>query len=1094
MQLERLVRRYLINFKRVYIDALNAGVTSVELATRPVVHHFVCSLITSLRDGVVIHHDIKVGGDIGTPDWRIEDRASFGTYALGDHKDLNRDAPYVLSNNEREQIRRYLEYGRPVFVFDGIEFLFFDSAKSIDDPRRAELVPKPLHLKTEWSELIINPTVEVEFRRLLENPGFRRWSEQELMVQLAHRARNASTLFRDLLSSPPGSGSTEAENKLICSFHELWRLIREHQDPALADRGACADFIAQVLVFGLFFAHTRASIYGNTPSEREASIREFWNTESAIDQARQLRPFRTIAEILEDLIDVDSTLRSWYFETIGLLAHAQYMGCVDEPQDYHRLFEQFFRSFDYETSFDRGVFYTPSVLTSWVARATDRLVRQNFNGKSIVDIAETVIDPCCGTGGFLEAILENSDLTAEQLPCFVGFEILPAPYALAHYRLDRIIVGTPLDSMVRILLTDTLSDHLSSPSEIVSVQGCGFIEEQLEAQRLARPPLKVIIGNPPVTRRVVSRASRSIIAAMLDDFRPPTEFRAARQNIQQALNNEAIRFLRWCAQKLLDSKAGILALVLPGAFAHSVSYMYARRWLLENFEDIHVLLFDKDLRTGVVSDSLFNVRQGRLVLFAVLKSEGPHDGSQIADEVNNRRSHTIRFRDISGLTRSGKEAWLGDPEPHLEEFEVVITESPQELFIPVGPYPRELWNACWPLFDVNGTVGIFHMKCSGVKLAPTSIPFHTDQAMLQRRSQAISESDASGFAQDYAGLIEAWWAGQRKPPRANKLTNDVRNAIGRAVQKFGEICIRYSFRPFSEGWVLWDIDLFEKLQRTPGGGTRFRPEIKAAFSAGAVGIAVAPSPKEIGPTLERFAAFVWYLPDNEMASRQNGMIYCDRYPDQTEDGQICSNISSQYSRLFNGEQPETDSLFYTYAIMSSRVYLENFHSALFHLTNPLFPARIPLAACPHIRTKLVNLGRQIAHCEREDFVVAHSGVQFEWPEGITEFRFIRESLDLSTRVITLEGADGVTARVTGVPTGVMDLRISGHNVLSTWLRERRFVYLRRTFRQNDAIALVNLIGRMAHQQLLLEQVDGLVGNLLDTESIIKPPEVTDVTL
>ena len=75
--------------------------------------------------------------------------------------------------------------------------------------------------------------------------------------------------------------------------------------------------------------------------------------------------------------------------------------------------------------FDWGAFYTPTELTHWMVDFVEKLCEQNFDGK-IQQCASRVIDPCCGTGGFLEALARKIDADEEVKPQIVGLEVLPA--------------------------------------------------------------------------------------------------------------------------------------------------------------------------------------------------------------------------------------------------------------------------------------------------------------------------------------------------------------------------------------------------------------------------------------------------------------------------------------------------------------------------------------------------------------------------------------------------------------------------------------------------------------------------------------------
>jgi Type ISP C-terminal specificity domain/N-6 DNA Methylase len=936
----------------------------------------------------------------------------------------------------------------------------------------------------DWSALPINSAVETVFQSLLNNPGFRQWTEQELMVQLAARARLLSDTVKPLLDAPTGSGATLEENKLIKALHDLWALIREHHDPSLAELGACSDFIAQVLLFGLFFAHTQISGDEKTVADRHAHISDFWLTKGFENEAKKLRPFHTISVLLNDSLKSDNDLSGWYQDTIAILAHADYMGTSGGPTDYHSLFEKFFEAFDNKTRFDRGVFYTPTALTTWMSATTDGLIYRHFGGH-LVDLAEKVIDPCCGTGGFLEALINTLGFSETKSPLFVGFEVLPGPYALAQYRLHRIIKGTPHKAQINLFLTDTLSDQLADSGSSATD---GFSIERAEAGTMAKIPLRVVIGNPPSSTHVASKAPRKLIEEAMEVFRPPKSECTDRQNVQKATNNEAYRFLRWCSQKVLDSGKGILSLVLPGSFAYAVSLKYVRKWLMNHFQNVYVILIDADARTGANTDSLFKVQQGRLAVFAILNPT-LHN----ANVEGIQHGEDIGFLDISAKKLAEKIEFLNDVENGVQGFQPLHVDSSTYNFTPTWQYEKQAWDKSWPLRNAYNQTGFFISKCSAIKLAPSSLLFHTEKPILIRRAIAVSSKNKGAFV-EYKTLKSSWWEGQSKPPTATKFTEGVRTALGKAVTSPTINILRYSYRPFVNGFVIANDNIFEELGKTAGNGTRKRSEVRAAFDQGACGLAVAPGPLDLGGTLTRFVSFIWHLPDNDLAARGNAMVYCNRFPEEQKqakwDPTAKTNVCEAIKDLFEGPDPDLRSLFYAYGIMSSPAYLSAFESVLYTSANPEKPPKIPIIADPKIRTIVTFLGRIAAQCEREDYEVPiPSGVSLIWKETSDEFSLQKENIDVEKGTISLMGMNGEAASINGINPEVLTTRISGHMVVSKWLRERHFVYLRRTFRHSDLDDLVSLISRITLQIKILERISVFLRRALDENDLLGPPVV-----
>src|SRR5207247_1923107 len=130
-------------------------------------------------------------------------------------------------------------------------------------------------------------------------------------------------------------------------------------------------------------------------------------------------------------------------------------------------YETFLAAYDPKLREMRGVYYTPEPVVSYIVRSVDYLLRTRFGLKdgprdtSTAECAEDgdgkghsprvlILDPACGTGTFLYRVVddiraqfmeeENAGIWSgyvreHLLPRLFGFELLMAPYAVAHLKL-----------------------------------------------------------------------------------------------------------------------------------------------------------------------------------------------------------------------------------------------------------------------------------------------------------------------------------------------------------------------------------------------------------------------------------------------------------------------------------------------------------------------------------------------------------------------------------------------------------------------------------------------------------------------------------
>src|SRR3989339_1181167 len=139
----------------------------------------------------------------------------------------------------------------------------------------------------------------------------------------------------------------------------------------------------------------------------------------------------------------------------------------------------------------------------------------------LADPKVIVLDPCCGTGAYLRAVLRRiattlhdkggdalvaNDLKRAAMERVFGFEILPAPFAIAHLQLGLELetLGAPLsdrsDPPERAgdYLTNALTGWEPPKEKPKQIAFPGFDDERDAAGRVKQEkPILVILGNPP---------------------------------------------------------------------------------------------------------------------------------------------------------------------------------------------------------------------------------------------------------------------------------------------------------------------------------------------------------------------------------------------------------------------------------------------------------------------------------------------------------------------------------------------------------------------------------------------------------------------
>ncbi len=1062
------VGEYFAGFSKI-LAGLNGG-AATEMASRPIAHKLVESLINSSNARATARHE--TAGAAGRPDWTVEDVDDFGVYTLIDHKSLNPNGRYALKAREHEQISGYLELGVPVVVFDGVSFdVYGTDAGRLVVVDSASLAQKPL--PTDGSEWVVSESglarVTEIFNGLTRTVARSVVSEQRVVETLAKYARQIRSVAGEALElQDPDEAKSGSERELVLRLARLRQILAAEHDAGLSEAKTCSGFVAQVLVFGLFDASRRMEQSpeerGGSPERRARALLAGALNSPTVGVEGPMPAFSAVLNALDSCLGPDHPIGFWYDAASRYLAHAQVRGIDDSELDFHILFERFFVSFDPEARFDRGVFYTPGVLASWMVGAVEMLRAEKFSEEAQTASAK-IVDPCVGTGGFLEAYMKHA--RPDDRASLVGLEILPAPLALAQTRLATAASETRFGGSIRLHLGDTLRDPLEAHDT-----GVERVFENLMRgfQTDASAPITVLLGNPPASIHSENSTPRDTVESLLDGFRPVGGNR--RSNVQKALNDEAYRFLAWGLNVLVDSQRGVVAFVLPQSAIEKTSTSAMRAKLLETLDEIWVLELDDDARKSEATQSLFNVMQGRCVLFGTLGS--------LSRKPQGGRAR-VHFMSIANAKLEAKNSFLSSP-PVLSDFQEQVPWGGQRnRFDIAASGSRDLWNMCWPL---EGTVlheGIFVGKCGGLKLSPNALTVHLDRKQLARRARELG---AARVAAANDATYRTWYAGRSKPPRVTKFTPEVLDAL--EGKSLGTASQQYAFRPFVTCVALLDPGLLAALGNAPGKGTRDRPELRAAFSEDGIGIAVSPAPKDLGSSLTRFTSFCHFVPDNDLVARGTAAVYPLRWqakrPNEPLPKTLPSNIAEAARAIHwpHSKKVGADEsmIYYVYAILNSSAYLRQFESMLYDSADSNDPARVPVFSEASVRVAIRDLGVEIAECEREGAPgIALEGCDAEWkhsasaPPELTAYEGVETGSAVS---LHLRGPSGDLATVHGIPKEVFDLRISGYNVLDQWLKLRKAPYLNREFTPADLESLVQLVGRIAQQQVLLKRVDEVV--------------------
>jgi hypothetical protein len=181
-------------------------------------------------------------------------------------------------------------------------------------------------------------------------------------------------------------------------------------------------------------------------------------------------------------------------------------------------YEPFLEFFDPELRKELGVWYTPPEIVSYMVERVDRALRTELGLEDgLADPSVWVLDPCCGTGSFVVAVLERihrtleskgiGALVAEEIKRaattrVVGFEIMTAPLVIAHWQVGEALrrAGSALVKKERaaIYLTNALTGW-TKKDDAPPIPGFEPLFEERGAAGAVKKTARVLVvlGNPP---------------------------------------------------------------------------------------------------------------------------------------------------------------------------------------------------------------------------------------------------------------------------------------------------------------------------------------------------------------------------------------------------------------------------------------------------------------------------------------------------------------------------------------------------------------------------------------------------------------------
>lgn len=1030
MATNQVVAQYIATIQKDYLTG-----KATELTHRTALE----ILLESLEDNLDALSDPK-RIKAGAPDYVIMRHHEIIAYVEA------KDLPENLDKWEKDkQLLRYFDLPYGLILTNHLEFRWYVQGELRQTVRIGRLVKGTLIV----DEAQFDPLLGLFRLFLQDTPPISIASAQELAQRMARMAKEIRQLIQHSLPDSP----TLKEQKQ--TFEEV--LIPDLKNTEFAD------MYAQTLTYGLFAARYNY----------EGAIGTFARRGVA-DDIPKTNPFlrKLFKSILEDM---DERV-SWMID--ALIKQLAYTNLVDLLTDFGQktvqndpilhFYETFLAHFDPQIRDDRGVFYTPEPIVTFIVKSIDVLLQRDFkhsNGamfEGLADEQTLILDPATGTGTFLHAIIEHIYETAfknqsgawdeyvsnKLLNRLFGFELLMASYAVAHIKLGRLLKEKGYifreGQRLGVYLTNTLEPEVMERQQAFA----SFLtDEANHATAIKRTkPIMVIVGNPPYSNFGQMNKGKWI-SRLMQDWKP---LNTTPQRNQKWNPEDSLKFIRFGQWRLEQTQQGIMAYIVNSTFLDSISLPKMRQSLLASFSDIYILNLHgsgglrkrEDAPEGIADENVFNIQQGVAVVIFV---KNPHKKS-IA---------TVHYHDLWG-TRAEKYRYL-------QQFDITAIETtlqPKSPHYFLSTTKSGEIDSDYESFETFEN--IFMVYQNGIKTDRDDLFFDTNKDTLRQRIREFYAPE--GIKPPFATLYNV------------KNSSSYPLLLRRENTQFDEQYIQPClYRPFDTRWLYYNTKLISRpawdvIRHMACSNLALicmrqsRRGEKGPFFVG-TGLMNkdAVSPFDIGTVAPL------YLCKNGSQSELIAHENTDtngRVPNFKQDflEKFAKAIDLRF--VINGVvSPETfnpeDVFHYMYAVFHATAYREQYAESL----KIGFP-RLPLIRNQALFRALVAQGQRLVDShllrtiQRRSLITGYPIRGTNLVTKTTRFPHFKENkIYINT-----------TQYIDGVNESLWQMSVGGYQPLFQWLKDRRGQVLN----DDDILHYQKIIVALSHTQEAIKAIDNLV--------------------
>jgi len=568
---------------------------------------------------------------------------------------------------ESEQMSRYFGYANLVLT-DYVEFRFYRNGLYYGEPikiaeydiKNRTITPKPENYEYLAKTLL-------DFTKSYKEPIL---SGEHLAKIMGGKGQRIRDNIREILVSESGKIS-----ELMKVYETIKRLLVQD-----LTTDSFADMYSQTLVYGLFVAR----FYDNSL--------ESFSRQEARDLIPASNPF--LGHFFDHIAGRNFEKRLSYIvdELCEVFAHANVADLMEQhfkvsvkkgtqrgqDQVIH-FYEDFLKEYDDALRKKMGAYYTPLPVVQFIVRSVDYLLEKEFGlAGGLADTSKTqngvhrvqILDPAVGTGTFISDVIgkiytrmKNSGQKGrwpsyvhhELLPRLYGFELMMAPYTIAHLKLSMALKKTGFlyfnetrtgKARLGIYLTNSLEEVNKQPELLAFDFGASIAEEAKAATKIKNEkPIMVVLGNPPYS--VSSSNKGEWIQNLTKDYKTNLDER----NIQP-LSDDYIKFIRFAEHFIEKNGSGVVAMITNNSFLSGKIHRQMRKHLLETFDDIYIFNLHGNSNiqeknpSGGIDENVFDIQQGVSINIFIRKDSDKEGlGNINYFEIYGNREHKFEILD-----------------------------------------------------------------------------------------------------------------------------------------------------------------------------------------------------------------------------------------------------------------------------------------------------------------------------------------------------------------------------------------------------------------------------------------------------------------